>query len=182
MMFVPSVYETFSTGAHAVSKTSSLAKMRSSRFLLNAQHPLRTNRYLNTARSLSTTYPRFADSKPQQHANSADHRDAQTSKPENPHMTNTTSTISNEMPSVGADKAPPELISSVDPDFVPKDAVPENTERMTGQTQKGQPDSGSNAELGVGEMEGAKFKVEPLRRTGEDPATMKSRLLCPYKH
>ena len=84
------------------------------------------------------------------------------------------------MPSVGADKAPPELISSIDPDFVPKDSVPENTWRMTGETQKGEPDSGNNAELGVGEIEGANLKVEPLRRTGEDPATMRARLLCPY--
>lgn len=156
--------------------------MRYSRLFLQAQRSLQRSRNLPPTRFLSTTYPRFADSKPQQHANSQAHRDAQTSKPENPHMTNTTSTISNEMPSVGADKAPPELISSADPEFVPKDAVPENTERMTGQTQKGTPESGNNAELGVGEMEGAKFKVEPVRRTGEDPATMKSRLLCPYKH
>lgn len=35
-----------------------------------------------------------------------------------------------------------------------------------------------NSELGVGEMEGAKFKVEPLRRTGEDANTMRARLLC----
>lgn len=94
-------------------------------------------------------------------------------------MTNTSSTIANEMPSVGADKAPPELITSVDPDFVPKDSVPENTERMTGGTQKGGPETGANSELGVGEMEGAKFKVEPLRRTGEDGNTMRARLLCP---
>ncbi|KAA8649867.1 hypothetical protein EYZ11_005871 [Aspergillus tanneri] len=32
-------------------------------------------------------------------------------------------------------------------------------------------------ELGVGEMEGITFKVEPLRRTGEDLATMRARLL-----
>ncbi|KAK4697738.1 succinate dehydrogenase assembly factor 2, partial [Lecanoromycetidae sp. Uapishka_2] len=81
------------------------------------------------------------------------------------------------MPSVGADKAPPELITSVDPDFVPKDSVPKNTERMTGDTQKGGPEDGSNAELDVGEMEGAKFKVEPIRRTGEDGNTMRARLL-----
>ena len=93
-------------------------------------------------------------------------------------MTNTNSTIANEMPSVGADKAPPELITSVDAEFVPKDSVPENTERMTGGTQKAGPDSGSNSEMGVGEMEGAKFKVEPLRRTGEDGNTMRARLLC----
>ncbi len=84
------------------------------------------------------------------------------------------------MPSVGADKAPPELLSSVDPHFVPKDSVPDNTERMTGGTQKGGPESGSNAELDVGEMEGAKFKVEPIRRTGEDDNTMRARLLCPF--
>ena len=95
-------------------------------------------------------------------------------------MTNTNSTIANEMPSVGADKAPPELLTSVDPDFMPKDSVPENTERMTGSTQKGGPESGVNADLEVGEMEGAKFKVEPLRRTGEDGNTMRARLLCPF--
>ena len=95
-------------------------------------------------------------------------------------MTNTTSTIANEMPSVGADKAPPELLTSVDPDFVPKDSVPENTEHMTSGTQKGAPESGANAELEVGEMEGASFKVEPLRRTGEDDNTMRARLLCPF--
>lgn len=94
-------------------------------------------------------------------------------------MTNTNSTISNEMPSVGADKAPPELLTSVDPNFVPKDSVPENTERMTGDLQKGAPEHGANAELGVGEMEGAKFKVEPLRRRGEDGNTIRARLLCP---
>jgi hypothetical protein len=33
-------------------------------------------------------------------------------------------------------------------------------------------------ELGVGELQGAKFKIEPLRRTGEDPATKRARLLC----
>ena len=97
-------------------------------------------------------------------------------------MTNTNSTIANEMPSVGADKAPPELLTSVDPNFTPKDSVPENTERMTGGTQKGGPESGTNAELDVGEMEGAKFKVEPLRRTGEDGNTMRARLLCPFNY
>lgn len=36
----------------------------------------------------------------------------------------------------------------------------------------------SKSELGVGELEGAKFKIEPLRRTGEDPNTTRARLLC----
>ena len=94
-------------------------------------------------------------------------------------MTNTNSTISNELPSLGKDKPPPEMLTSVDPAYTPKDSVPENTERMTGNTQKASPESGVNTELGVGEMEGASFKVEPMRRTGEDANTMRARLLCP---
>lgn len=132
-------------------------------------------------RPISTTLRRMAGpGSAKEHEGTSDYRKTQTEKPLNPHMTNTNSTIANEMPSVGAGKAPPELITSIDPDFTPKDSVPENTERMTGGTQKGAPDSGPNAEMGVGEMEGAKFKVEPLRRTGEDPNTMRARLLCPH--
>lgn len=88
--------------------------------------------------------------------------------------------MKNDVPSVGADKAPPELISSVDPEYAPKDDVPQNTEKMTGGTQTGDPNNVSKAGLGVGEMEGATFKVEPLRRTGEDSTTMRARLLCPF--
>jgi len=106
------------------------------------------------------------------------YRRYQIEKPLNPHMTNTTSTIANEMPSVGRDNAPPELVTNVEPKFTPKDSVPENTERMTGGTQSADKVSDANSELGVGEMEGAKFKVEPIRRTGEDPNTMRARLLC----
>ena len=95
-----------------------------------------------------------------------------------PHMTNTSSTIANEMPNIGSDAAPPELITAVDKDFVPKDSKPENTERMTGGTQKPAPDSGPNKELNVGEIEGGSFRVEPLRRTGEDANTVRVRLLC----
>jgi hypothetical protein len=36
----------------------------------------------------------------------------------------------------------------------------------------------SQGDLGVGELQGVQFKVEPLRRVGEDPATMRARLLC----
>jgi hypothetical protein len=108
------------------------------------------------------------------------YRKYQIEKPLNPHMTNTTSTIGNEMPSVGRDNAPPELVTNVDPKFTPKDSVPENTHRMTGGTQNHEDVSDANKELGVGEMEGAKFKVEPIRRSGEDPNTMRARLLCPF--
>lgn len=95
-------------------------------------------------------------------------------------MTNTNSTIANEMPSIGKDSVPPEMITSVDPDFTPKDSVPENTERMTGGSQKPAPESGVNADLDVGEIEGGQFRVEPLRRSGEDANTMRARLLCSW--
>ncbi|KAL8679318.1 MAG: hypothetical protein Q9224_007048, partial [Gallowayella concinna] len=125
------------------------------------------------ARPLSTSFPRFHANE-REHETQPDWRETKKSKPTGPHMTNTNSTIANEMPSVGADKAPPELLTSVDPSFVPKDSVPENTERMTGGTQDVEPESGTNSELDVGEMEGAKFKVEPLRRTGEDDNTIRA--------
>lgn len=102
-------------------------------------------------------------------------------KPLNPHMTNTNSTIANEMPSLGKDGAPPELITSVNKNFVPKDSVQQNTDKMTGGTQDPSPASGTNADLGVGEIEGGTFKVEPIRRTGEDLNTTRARLLCKLK-
>ena len=36
----------------------------------------------------------------------------------------------------------------------------------------------ADGEMAVGELEGAKFKIEPLRRTGEDAQTMRARLTC----
>lgn len=33
-------------------------------------------------------------------------------------------------------------------------------------------------DLDVGELEGTQIKIEPLRRTGEDLATMRARLTC----
>jgi hypothetical protein len=36
----------------------------------------------------------------------------------------------------------------------------------------------SPGELGVGELQGAKFKIEPLRRVGEDDKTKRARLIC----
>lgn len=139
----------------------------------------------------STTASRpFADAKSREHENQASYRETQKSKPLPPHMTNTNSTIANDMPSVGADKAPPELLTSVDPKFIPTDSNPKNTERMMGGAQKGDARSTTSREqsakdseddeMGVGEMEGASFKVEPLRRTGEDANTMRARLLCSF--
>jgi hypothetical protein len=48
--------------------------------------------------------------------------------------------------------------------------IPGQPKGMQGEAQDG--------ELGVGELEGATFRVEPLRRTGEDESTMRARLLC----
>ncbi|RDW82129.1 succinate dehydrogenase assembly factor 2 [Coleophoma cylindrospora] len=139
---------------------------------------LRAMRPATILRTLSTAPARMAGpGNAKAHDGTAEHREIQSKKPLNPHMTNTNSTISNEMPSVGAQKAPPELLSSVDGGFTPKDSVPENTTRMTGNTQNGAAESGANSELGVGEMQGAKFKIEPLRRTGEDANTTRARLL-----
>ena len=118
-------------------------------------------------------------SKDRQHENVDQHRQFQKEKPLTPHMTNTTSTIANEMPSLGADKPPPDLVTAVDPEYVPQDKVPENTKRMTGETQEPNPGQRSDPELGVGEIEGAKFRVEPMQRTGETDSTMRARLLCP---
>jgi hypothetical protein len=134
-----------------------------------------------TSRFLSASFPRSADGQTnRRHENSDAHGEAQKSKPDNPHLTHATSTTNNDMPSVGADNPPPELISSVDPNYVPKDDVPENMERRTGGTQPDDPNNVSKADLGVGEMEGAKFKIEPLRRTGEDSTTKRARLLCSF--
>ena len=129
------------------------------------------------ARPFSTSTARF-NTNDRKHDNADKYQQIQKEKPLNPHMTNTNSTIANEMPSIGKDSVPPEMITSVDPEFTPKDSLPENTDRMTGGTQKPKPESGANADLDVGEIEGGTFRVEPLRRTGEDANTTRARLLC----
>ncbi|KAF1993642.1 DUF339-domain-containing protein [Amniculicola lignicola CBS 123094] len=188
--------------------------------LLSRSSPFACLTTLST-RPLSTSTLRYADFtalNARKHDTADAYRKYQQGNALNPHMTNTTSTIANEMPSVGQDAPPPELVSATEKGFEPKDAVPENTERMTGGTQKGKGKGRGAAkdlkgkeapavtakekaapaasvkepakakeetkaagtggeELGVGEMEGAKFKVEPLRRTGEDVATTRARLL-----
>ncbi|GME52918.1 hypothetical protein GTA08_BOTSDO08767 [Neofusicoccum parvum] len=146
--------------------------------MASARLVVRSSRHaLAFARPFSVSAARFTSLNDRGNDTAQEHRKKQQEKPLNPHMTNTTSTIANAMPSIGKDAPPPELISSVDPKFVPKDAVPANTERMTGGTQQGAPEGSINAELGVGELEGGKFKIEPLRRVGEDANTMRARLI-----
>jgi hypothetical protein len=155
----------------------------------------RTSFAPSSSRYLSSSFRLRAEDNVRRHPNADAYGETQKKKPENPHLTNTASTFDEKMPSVGEDKPPPEFISSADPNYKsvfddsyklvaltfvrPTDANPENTERMTGGTQPGDPDKVSMPDLGVGEMEGASFRVEPLRRTGEDSTTMRARLLCP---
>ena len=155
-----------------------LTIMQPARHMFGSMRAVRAAPRIN-ARLISTSSRLSADHQDRLHPNVDDYRKTQTDRSDNPHMTNTNSTISNEMPSAGKDSVPPEFIKDVDPDFVPKDSVPENTKRMTGETQSGAPEDGPNSDLGVGEMEGAKIKIEPIRREGEDSATMRARLLCP---
>lgn len=128
------------------------------------------------SRAFSTSKIRLSQN--QSHDAAVSWRKAQTEKPLNPHMTNTNSTIANEMPSVGRDAAPPEMITSVDPDSRPADSIPENTKRMLGGRTDGGTSTGYESELAVGEMEGGSFKVEPIRRSNEDSRTIRARLLC----
>jgi len=69
------------------------------------------------------------------------------------------------------------MLNSVNPNYRPNDPYPGRIEHFTG----GRQESGAQKpELGVGEMEGITFKVEPLKRTGEDATTMRARLLCSF--
>jgi hypothetical protein len=104
-----------------------------------------------------------------------EHREIQKKRPLNQHVPNTTSTQTDDFPKVGASTSPPEFLSSVDPNYKPADSYPGRIEHLTGGRQ---PPGPQKPELEVGEMEGITFKVEPLKRKGEDATTMRARLLC----
>ncbi|PYH90993.1 DUF339-domain-containing protein [Aspergillus ellipticus CBS 707.79] len=114
------------------------------------------------------------DSKNRAPSTAPDHRKNQTNKPPNPIVPNTTSTMTNDFPKVGEKPAPPDLLNSVDPNYKPADPYPGKIEHFTGGRQE---TGAQKPELGVGEMEGITFKVEPLRRKDEDATTMRARLL-----
>jgi hypothetical protein len=104
-----------------------------------------------------------------------EHEEIQKKRPLNQHIPNTTSTQTNDFPKVGAANSPPEFLSSVDPNYKPADPYAGKIEHLTG----GRESAGAQKpELEVGEMEGITFKVEPLKRQGEDASTMRARLLC----
>jgi len=85
--------------------------------------------------------------------------------------------MTKDFPNVGNKPAPPEMLNSVEPNYRPADPYPGKIEHFTG----GRQDTGAQKpELGVGEMEGITFKVEPLKRVGEEVATKRARLLCSF--
>ncbi|GMG22592.1 unnamed protein product [Aspergillus oryzae] len=106
-----------------------------------------------------------------------EHREYQTNRPPNQHVPNTTSTMTRDFPKAGEKSVPPEFVSAADPNYKPADPYPGKVEHFTGGRQE---TGAQKPELGVGEMEGITFKVEPLKRTGEDVSTIRARLLCEY--
>ncbi|KAL4771521.1 WD40-repeat-containing domain protein [Aspergillus nidulans var. acristatus] len=102
------------------------------------------------------------------------HRVNQTDKPPNPAVLSTTSTLTKDFPKAGEKNPPPDLLNSADPNYKPVDTYPGKVEHYTGGRQQ---HGAQKPELEVGEMEGITFKVEPLRRVGEDISTMRARLL-----
>ncbi|TGZ85283.1 DUF339-domain-containing protein [Ascodesmis nigricans] len=115
------------------------------------------------------------------------HREEQISRPLNPGLNNTTPTNAVQqpgMPKVGVYNAPPELLSKADRSgkFNPIDARGTTaSEYGSGSAPTGPGLGGSFGdlprELEVGEILEGKFKVAPLRRTGETDQTMRARLL-----
>jgi hypothetical protein len=127
-------------------------------------------------RQFGTSALRFNPSDEASKANE-EYRAKQASKPANQFVPNTTSTMTKDFPNVGEKPSPPEMLNSVEPNYRPADPYPGKIEHFTG----GRQDAGAQKpELGVGEMEGITFKVEPLKRVGEEIATKRARLLCSF--
>ncbi|KAJ5136230.1 hypothetical protein N7448_004784 [Penicillium atrosanguineum] len=125
-------------------------------------------------RSFGSSALRFNDTSERAASELKAHRENQTKKQPNQFVPNTTSTMTKDFPNVGKKPSPPEMLNSVDPNYRPADPYPGKIEHFTG----GRQDTGAQKpELGVGEMEGITFKVEPLKRVNEDVTTMRARLL-----
>jgi hypothetical protein len=132
---------------------------------------------LTLNRSFGSSALRFKDANDRVHSNASEHRENQAKKQPNQFVPNTTSTMTKDYPNVGEKPSPPEMLNSVDPNYRPADPYPGKIEHFTG----GRQESGAQKpELGVGEMEGITFKVEPLKRENEDVTTMRARLLCSF--
>src|SRR5436190_5569799 len=127
-------------------------------------------------RSLSNSTFRRAKHDNHGHMSAPLRRETRKPNPFHPHLRNATLPNTSDFPKVGTQMGSPDLISAVDPNFSPTDPVRGNSERVTG----GMQGSGTQmAELGIGEIEVIIFRIEQLRRQGEDTITMRARLLCP---
>ncbi|KAL1986062.1 hypothetical protein VTN96DRAFT_7075 [Rasamsonia emersonii] len=155
--------------------------MSASRFVVRCLRPsaaFHSSKLTTTAftqsRAFGTSVVRAKDLNDRAPSTAPEHREYQKSRPLNPHVTDSTSTQTNDYSKVGEKNAPPELLTSIDPDYKPAQPYTGKVEHFTGGLQSSGP---RKPELDVGEMEGISFKVEPLRRQGEDPSTMRARLL-----
>lgn len=139
--------------------------------------PTSYNTFSALNRSFGTTALRLKDKDVNERAPSTapGHRENQMNKPPNQFVPNSTSTMTKDYPTVGKKASPPEMLNSVDPNYRPADPYPGKIEHFTGGRQE---TGAQKPELGVGEMEGITFKVEPLKRVGEDVTTTRARLLC----
>ncbi|PLB40083.1 40S ribosomal RACK1 domain-containing protein [Aspergillus candidus] len=142
----------------------SLSRTLISRLARPAAFSLPTASTATLPRAFGTSAPRL----------NSDSNDKKKQQQPNQAIPNTTSTMTKDFPKVGDKPAPPDMLSSVDPDYRPADPYPGKVEHFTGGRQGSGP---QKPELGVGEMEGITFKVEPLKRDGEDVSTMRARLL-----
>lgn len=130
----------------------------------------------SAARSFSAAFkPQANKDSDRAHSTTPQHRVNQTEKSPNPAVPSTTSTLTKDFPKAGEKNPPPDLLNSADPNYKPVDTYPGKVEHYTGGRQQ---HGAQKPELEVGEMEGITFKVEPLRRVGEDISTMRARLLC----
>ncbi|KAJ5779647.1 WD40-repeat-containing domain protein [Penicillium paradoxum] len=125
-------------------------------------------------RQFGTSALRLKDASDEAAAANKAYRAEQAGKSPNQFIPNTTSTMTKDFPSVGNKPPPPEMLNSVEPNYRPSDPYPGRIEHFTGGRQD---DGAQKPELGVGEMEGITFKVEPLKRVGEEAATKRARLL-----
>ncbi|KAF8440582.1 Flavinator of succinate dehydrogenase-domain-containing protein [Terfezia claveryi] len=113
---------------------------------------------------------------------SSDYAHRESTTPLNPHLTNTTSTLHPSTPSIGAFPPPPEFLSTVSPSYNPLDSNPENTARLTGNTQDGlgSPPTSSSPQYHtpteVLTHLHTTFNIPPLPRSSEDLHTLRSRL------
>ncbi|RPB22523.1 DUF339-domain-containing protein [Terfezia boudieri ATCC MYA-4762] len=145
--------------------------------------PAPASRTFTTAAALLKSKSNPKPNSPPQSPSSAssDYAHRESTTPLNPHLTNTTSTLHPSTPSIGAFPPPPEFLSTVSPSYNPLDSNPENTARLTGNTQDGlgSPTSSTppyHTPTEVLTHLHTTFTIPPIPRSSEDLPTLRSRL------